>query len=504
MNQLHWVDKYRPQKIEDVIGNEEAIRDMKDWLDVFVSPSKASKSFKNGLVISGPPGVGKTTCAHLLLHNYGFDVIEFNASELRTSKEISEKLGNILSANSVSTMFKAKSINSVIMDEIDGIESKKEYSATDMLDYVHYSEKQFETLQKQETRGKKSSEKSTEWKTKRCWNGVWVNKNPLIFICNELNKNITPLLRHCLHVRFQAPSDHNVYQLIKRISEAEGMRLNDVTMQLLVPSCQNDHRRTVYVLDQLQRNATSAMRPQDILTFTQHIGSKDIDIDLFDAIQRIFTSSSDSVDEMLRCFESDHHFVPFLVHENFIPFVEANVVAPTTEKIDLCLDYYESLMNSQLFKEELFGNWDLGEYIGIFSSVIPNFHLRQMKCRQTLVYTKFEKSAMISKYNYRFYNMKAINHISKKIHMDIINFQTMGSFVLHSIFHQPTTLKHLIQYISTKGLSYKKMEKMIKLTLGFDEYEKAFNKKCQRNLQSLYEKFNGVGEDEEDDVFEAI
>ena len=36
-------------------------------------------------------GIGKTSIAHILLADAGFDIVEFNASELRTSKSLSDK-----------------------------------------------------------------------------------------------------------------------------------------------------------------------------------------------------------------------------------------------------------------------------------------------------------------------------------------------------------------------------------------------------------------------------
>ena len=90
MSSSLWVDKYRPMNINDIIGNTSEMTLVRKWLNVFKT-RKAYKGFKNCVLISGPPGIGKTSTIHILLKEYGYDVIEFNASELRTSKIISEK-----------------------------------------------------------------------------------------------------------------------------------------------------------------------------------------------------------------------------------------------------------------------------------------------------------------------------------------------------------------------------------------------------------------------------
>ena len=47
---------------------------------------------------------------------------------------------------------------------------------------------------------------------------------------------------------------------------------------------------------------------------------------------------------------------------------------------------------------------------------------------------KYEKSAMISKYNYRYYNLKSINHLCKKLDIDINNFQIISIFAVYNVF----------------------------------------------------------------------
>ena len=72
-----WVDKYIPKKSEDIIGNIDNIKLIKKWLNHFKNIEKFP-NFKNGLLISGKPGIGKTISTHVLLKEAGYDIIEFN------------------------------------------------------------------------------------------------------------------------------------------------------------------------------------------------------------------------------------------------------------------------------------------------------------------------------------------------------------------------------------------------------------------------------------------
>ena len=101
MNQL-WYEKYRPTTFDELLLPFTISKTCKTWMDGFI---KKDPKTPPCLFIYGPPGIGKTSAAHILLKEAGFDTIEFNASELRTSKELCDKLHSILNAKSIKMMF---------------------------------------------------------------------------------------------------------------------------------------------------------------------------------------------------------------------------------------------------------------------------------------------------------------------------------------------------------------------------------------------------------------
>ena len=88
------LEKYRPTKLEDFVGHEEAIAKAQKWMDMF--KSKTLPKNKKGLLLIGPPGVGKTTFAHILMKSNGFLCKEFNGSTMRSEKEVSDILNSII------------------------------------------------------------------------------------------------------------------------------------------------------------------------------------------------------------------------------------------------------------------------------------------------------------------------------------------------------------------------------------------------------------------------
>lgn len=76
---LPWIEKYRPMVLKDIVGNQEAVSRLKII---------AKDGNLPNLLISGQPGIGKTTSIHCLAHemlgpNYKDAVLELNASDDR-------------------------------------------------------------------------------------------------------------------------------------------------------------------------------------------------------------------------------------------------------------------------------------------------------------------------------------------------------------------------------------------------------------------------------------
>ena len=118
-----WCDKYSPNCLDDMLITEKNKKTIKDWMKSYKKDPKYTKKI---LLLSGPPGTGKSTLANILLKEFGYRVIEYNASELRGMKSIQEVLINTLTYRNVVNMFKSNnSPVGVILDEIDTLSDSK-------------------------------------------------------------------------------------------------------------------------------------------------------------------------------------------------------------------------------------------------------------------------------------------------------------------------------------------------------------------------------------------
>ncbi|KAK1531415.1 ATPase [Colletotrichum paranaense] len=149
---LLWTEKYRAKNFLDLCGDDGTNRMVLRWLkrwDPIVFPGIAKKApivrrpgakqvqeeekpHKKILMLTGPPGLGKTTLAHVCARQAGYEVMEINASDDRSRDVVKNRIRTSLGTESVKTVENVKSKDGevqqkvakpacVIVDEVDGV-----------------------------------------------------------------------------------------------------------------------------------------------------------------------------------------------------------------------------------------------------------------------------------------------------------------------------------------------------------------------------------------------
>ncbi|OUS41951.1 P-loop containing nucleoside triphosphate hydrolase protein [Ostreococcus tauri] len=225
--QVLLVDKYRPTKLSQVIGNAAKVTVIKEWLSnwraLAEGKQQSSKRRAKAILISGPPGVGKTTVARLVCYEFGYNLFEVNASDARnkTNSLVAEGLKNSLMnlvkemvTNSAITVSETRKKMALIMDEVDGMSSGDRGGVSELIGII----------------------KAT--------------KIPIICICNDkYAPKLKSLLTHCEECAFQRPMRPQLVKYITEIACKESIQITPEQVSELLETCEKDVRLT---LNQLQ------------------------------------------------------------------------------------------------------------------------------------------------------------------------------------------------------------------------------------------------------------
>ena len=116
-----WSEIYRPQKVEQMIGNEDARLAVMKWLSRWINGSRP-------LLLVGPSGVGKTTLVNVLARKFNYDLIELNASDTRNREDLETLIIPMFNNTSVfgRTML-------LFLDEVDGISGREDAGGIESL-----------------------------------------------------------------------------------------------------------------------------------------------------------------------------------------------------------------------------------------------------------------------------------------------------------------------------------------------------------------------------------
>ncbi|KAL9004901.1 MAG: hypothetical protein Q9188_002307 [Gyalolechia gomerana] len=243
-----WTEKYRAKKFIDLIGDERTHREVLRWVkhwDPIVFPGNSrpkpkSKLLDDGteerstckiLLLTGPPGLGKTTLAHVCARQAGYEVVEINASDERSRDVVKGRLRDLVGTENVrgvksktadGTIRKAGRPVCVVVDEVDGVVGGNGGGGEGgfvkaLIDLVTLDQKNIATL------GQGTNHTSVKRKRK---GDRFRILRPMVLICNDIyHPALRPLrssgVADIIHVR-KPPMDKVVNRL-KFVFEKEGI-----------------------------------------------------------------------------------------------------------------------------------------------------------------------------------------------------------------------------------------------------------------------------------------
>ena len=310
MSDFIWVEKYRPKTIEECILPKTTKQTFQDFVEKGEIPN---------MLLSGPPGIGKTTVAKALCHQLGADYYVINGSdEGRFLDTVRNNAKNFASTVSLTSESKHKVI---IIDEADN-------TTSDVQLLLRASIEEF---------------------SKNC---------RFIFTCNYKNKIIDPLHSRCTVVDFSINKKDKptiatqFFSRLTNILEQEKIDTDKRVVAQLINQHFPDWRR---VLNECQRYSVSGKIDSGILAVFSDVAVNDLIKNLkeknFSEVRKWVVSNLDNDTSMLlrRIYDSlydslEHSSIPAAVliiakYQFQIAFVadqEINLLAALTEIMVEC------------------------------------------------------------------------------------------------------------------------------------------------------------------------
>ncbi|KAJ3324782.1 hypothetical protein HDV06_006090 [Boothiomyces sp. JEL0866] len=285
-----WIDKYSPKMYIDLVGDEYLNRSILAWVkhwDYCVFGKELKKSLlnvgkgkthmkfdkptdklqrpdKKVLLLAGPPGLGKTTLAHVVAKHAGYNIIEINASDDRGSEVIKNRITSALESKSV---FGNKKPNLIIIDEIDGASATGSGDQT----FINLLVKIVQGSSDSKGKGKKRERDL---------------RRPIICICNDPFAPVLRPLRMIAQVyTFKPPLYLSLAKRLLEICNWEGLKASLQTMLTLCEMTQGDMRSSINTLQFIKQN-TSAVTKKDLISAS--VGNKDISESWYKVAESIF------------------------------------------------------------------------------------------------------------------------------------------------------------------------------------------------------------------------
>jgi replication factor C subunit 1 len=301
-----WTHKYNPTTIEDIIGNQDLVKKIVDWLkhwnDVVLNgnpreinetgmihiltlghTTKKNKSENvnaRAMILSGPPGIGKTSTVRAIAKSLNYRTYEMNASDQRNKAVINARVGYLMDNTTISS-HEIEQNNFIIMDEVDGMAGNEDKGGISAL---------IDIIKK--------------------------TKVPIVLICNDVyNQKLKSLINHCYDIKFNRPDKRLIVKRLQAICNKEGHMVETTVLDNLIESVGNDIRQCINVLEMRLTNSNLTPNKNNITSGKDSI----LMINAFDACKKLLTKvelGKLKFHEKMDLFYLDFDLVPSLIFVN--------------------------------------------------------------------------------------------------------------------------------------------------------------------------------------------
>lgn len=349
-----WTVKYAPTDQKQLCGNKGAIATLHNWLATWFEKAKSGKdsNFRRACLISGPPGIGKTSAAHIVAKSLGFDILEKNASDVRSKSLLNTNIKSVLNNTSVVGFFNKSSSQEnsqkfvLIMDEVDGMSSGDRGGAGALSAFCK------------------------------------ITKMPIILICNDKTlPKMRTFDRVALDLPFKRPSEQEVRARLMMIALREKIKLDPSIIGQLVQATGNDMRQMINLLSTVSK--TQKVIGSEQANVASKAWKKQTILKPFDIAGRLLNgqiylpSAKHTLNDKIDLYFNDIDFAPLMIQENYLKTQPMNCKS-AFDHLKRVSEAADDISNSDLVNSLIRSSeqqWSLLPFHAIMSSVKPSLEV---------------------------------------------------------------------------------------------------------------------------------
>jgi len=332
-----WSEKYRPKTYPDLKGQDFAIKKIKEFVSEFNLGKLTKKRVKKVIILHGPPGIGKTTLAHVFAKETNSEIFELNASDLRNRDKLQEILKPAMEQQSLTKKTKV-----ILIDEVDGISATEKGGLLELLALIE----------------------KTEY--------------PIIITANNIwDKKFNILRKKSEMVQLKEIEYKVIKDIMISILRKENKFISNEVLTSISTKAKGDIRAAI---NDLQTAAHASE-----LT-AEEFDERNKEIDIFNALRSIFKGKPSK--EMLTTFDSVNMSI-----DEIILWIEENI--PAEYQGEELAKAIQALANADLFKGRIYKQqyWRFLIYENIFLS----YGISAAKKQAKTGYTSYKRPTRILK-----------------------------------------------------------------------------------------------------------